>query len=177
MVRDSISFALDDPGELKELERHTAEFAALPVDGVVLGFVSEGRIDVCTTRHLAEIAEGKAVTFHRAIESIDEPLAAIEELKTITQVDRILLNGGAGNWEQRRATLERLQQRAAPKIKIIVGGGLDATALSLLSDSDLLDEFHIGRAVRDENGRIHSAKVASLKRILKDSTAGAPPGS
>ena len=174
MVRDSIPFTLANLGELKTLEQRTAEFAALPIDGVVLGFIRDGRIDARTTRHLAESARGKPVTFHRAIESVDEPLAAIEELKTISHVDRILLNGGSGTWEQRQAILERLQQSAAPEIKIIVGGGLDATALSLLSASDLLDEFHIGRAVRDERGRIDSARVASLKRILQCSAARRP---
>jgi copper homeostasis protein len=176
MVRDSVPFTLANLSELKTLEQRTAEFAALPIDGVVLGFIRDGRIDARTTRHLAESARRKSVTFHRAIESVDEPVAAIEELKTITLVDRILLNGGSGTWEQRLAILERLQRSAAPEIKLIVGGGLDVTALSLLSASDLLDEFHIGRAVRDEHGRIVSAKVASLKRILECSTAGTPAG-
>src|SRR4051794_22353015 len=77
MIRDSIPFVLRNLGELKNLEQRIAELAALPLNGLVLGFVRDGRIDAGTTRHLAEVAGGKPVTFHRAIESVNDLPAAI----------------------------------------------------------------------------------------------------
>jgi copper homeostasis protein CutC len=55
---------------------------------------------------------------------------------------------------------------AGPEITIVAGGGLTEESLRVLNESPHLNEFHVGKAARDADGTVVSARVASLRQLL-----------
>src|SRR5262245_18955938 len=134
--------------EVEQLSREAEQLAALDIDGLVLGFLRNDQVDLSVTRQVLGRAPDLRATFHRAFDETAHPLAEIERLKELHQVDRILTSGGDGSLEMRAKRLERYQQAAAPEITIFAGGGLDRTSVEELMSRTRLREFHAGRAVR-----------------------------
>jgi len=168
MLRCSESH-IPHPGEVEFLAQQAEHLAALSIDGLVLGFLSEGQIDVASTRRVLSRAPNLKATFHRAFDETTHPLAEIGRLKELRQVDRILSSGGDGPWETRAKRLENYQQVAAPEIKILVGGGLDRVGIERLRSVTQLREFHTGRAVRLPNeacGLVRAERVRDLVACL-----------
>jgi copper homeostasis protein len=168
MLRCSHSHA---PGrdEVEGLSRHAQDLAALRIDGLVLGFLRRGQVDLVATRQVLSHAPNLRATFHRAFDETTHPLAEIERLKELPQLDRILTGGGDGSWETRAKRLERYQQAAAPEITILAGGGLDRTSVQGLMSKTRLREFHAGRAVRVPGktwGVVRAKRVQELVACL-----------
>jgi len=172
MVRATPSFHAGTAGDLVNLQETAYAISQLPVGGLVLGFLKDKDADLCAIQRVLGVTGTTPVTFHRAIEQVADPFRTIEELKAFPQIDRILLNGGAGSWSDRRRCLEDLQEHASPEITLIVGGGLNEEGLETLAPSPLLREFHTGRAVRDESGHVRSRYVGKLSHILGTNPLG-----
>lgn len=166
MLRDNESFEIKNDDEIESLKKRAAALAEMPVHGIVLGFVKNEHVDSTIMNQLLACAGTKPATFHRAIESLRDQPAAIEEIRALPRVDRILTSGGMGCWPERRQALEQLQKLASPGITIVTGGGLDEHGLKLLAASPVLNEFHVGRAARDSSNRIQSKLIHRLRTLL-----------
>jgi copper homeostasis protein len=166
MLRHNESFEIKDDDELQSMKAFATELAAMPVNGVVLGFVRNNEVDTATMNELLACAGTKAATFHRAIESLRDQPAAIATIRTLPRVDRILTSGGTGRWAERRKNLEELQELASPSVTIVAGGGLDERGLELVAASPALHEFHVGRAARDSSNRVQSSSIRRLRALL-----------
>lgn len=169
MVRESDSFEISSDTEVQKLCVAARAFAALDVDGLVLGFLKEREIDLDLTMRVLAAAPGVKATFHHAFEDAVDQQQAVSELKKLPQVDRILSNGGAGKWEERRQRLETYAHAAAPEIEIIAGGGIDMDAIALLRRTTSIREFHVGRAARS-GFQVVGEVQAELVRALVDAT-------
>jgi copper homeostasis protein len=166
MLRDIPAFSAIDTKRLNLLTGKAAYMVQLPISGFVLGFIKSGAIDLHSVQHMLDVIGSLRVTFHRAIEHVSDQSAAVEQLKAFPNIDRILVNGGSGSWHEKREVLERLQKSAAPEITVIAGGGLNERSLKLFSESPLLNEFHVGKAARNADGKVVSARVAALRHVL-----------
>lgn len=148
MVRESDGFGTTDESEIERLCEAASEFSTVGVDGLVLGFLKRGTIDLDLTSRVLAGALSLSATFHHAFEAAADQLQAVTQLKSLPQVDRILSSGGSGELEKRRARLAAYEQAAAPEIKIIAGGGIDRNAIEILRRTTAIREFHVGRAAR-----------------------------
>jgi copper homeostasis protein len=92
MVRENAGYGTDS-SELVRLCRAATMFADLGVDGLVVGFAREGQLLLNELREVLQAAPGTPVTFHRAFDSLDDPLRAIDLLSEVPQVDRVLTDG------------------------------------------------------------------------------------
>jgi copper homeostasis protein len=168
MVRESDGFTVSGAAELTGLQRYLEALADLGVDGAVLGFTSGGAPDLETTRAVLSAAPSIRATFHRAFDTLGDTLAAIDQLKDIPQVDRILTWGGGGDWSERCARLQDYRQRAGSRMTILAGGGVDEAGLRLLAASGCVEEAHTGRAAcepQQPGSPVSAARVRLLKRI------------
>ena len=129
MVRENAGYELA-PGELPALRRAAAAFVEAGVDGIVIGFATAGEIVLDDLLQVIDGLPPVRITFHRAFDSLRDPLATIPRLTAVTSIDRILTSGGNGTREpsdaQRLASYRAL---AAGRIEIIAGGGVDDEAL------------------------------------------------
>jgi copper homeostasis protein len=169
MVREGEDFTVSDEAEKRRLCAAAREFAALGVDGLVLGFLRDGQIDLALLERVLACARGVKATFHRAFDELRDPQQAIAQLKNYPQIDRILTNGGAGDWGEKLARLAGYERAARPEIAILIGGGVDARAIELIRAATDICEFHAGRAVRAGQsvaGAVEAARVEELIRAL-----------
>lgn len=168
MVRETDDFLCDRPGELERLRESARELDALGVDGLVLGFARDGRIDEAALASVLSAAPRTRATFHRAFDATLDPLAALETLKRHPQVDRVLTGGGDGGWPERCARLAALALRAHPQIIVLAGGGVDASAIGRIARTSPLTEAHVGSAARvpaEPTAPVSADALRELRRI------------
>ncbi len=170
MIRENEGYRIEHPAELDRLRLLAAQFGALPIDGLVLGFLLGGKIDNKSTSAILRQVPLCRATFHHAFEETDDAQAAIYDLKHIPQIDRILTAGRSGTWAQRRARIEQYYEQARPELTILAGGDVTLTTMGFLLRTTPIREFHVGRAAR-QNGRVRAQKVAGLVRLLKTPAA------
>ena len=167
MVRETDDFLCDRPGELERLCESARELEALGVDGLVLGFERYGLIDEAMLAAVLAAAPRMRATFHRAFDAALDLPAALETLKRHPQVDRVLSGGGGGHWRDRCSRLTTLAAHAHPRITVLPGGGVDATAIEYISRTPLLTEAHVGSAARipaEPTAPVSSDAVRELRR-------------
>lgn len=164
MLRQTESFEVSDKREIETLCEAARAFAALRIEGFVLGFLRQGQIDHELVARVLACAPKLKATFHRAFEGLTDPLQAIVELKRHQQIDCVLTSGGSDPWQDKVERLAVWQQAAQPEINILVGGGTDAEAIELLKPAGIR-QFHVGRAVR-EGQRSDGTVIAELVRAL-----------
>jgi len=169
MLRENASMSIRSQTEINTLQTSTRALAQLPIDGLVLGFINRDVLDLAATKQVLAAAPNCRATFHRAFDNLRQPLRALQELKQLPQIDRVLTSGGEGSWAERKARLLAWRSAALPQIKIILAAGLCASSLAENS-KDLSDiEVHVGRAVRIPqvtSGTVNRSQVAALKRLL-----------
>lgn len=167
MLRESESHHVFEESQIEQLCVHAREFAKFKIDGLVLGFLRDQKVDVeITKRILSSVPELKA-TFHHAFEHARDSNEAIETLKSIRQIDRILTAGGQGNWSQKIERLGLYEQLAGPEITILAGGGLNKQHIQAIRAHTNINEFHVGRAARLQfqiDGPVEAENVKELVR-------------
>ena len=165
MVRENGGYEMG-PGELDPLRRAVREFAALGVDGIVIGFAAGGELQLDDLSAVLEAAPGMRATFHRAFDSLRDPLEAIDRLAAVPQVDRILTSGGVGSPHQRANRLAEYSARAASRLTIVAGSDVDETVASVIAQTGCVREVHVGRAAREDGQRDGPVSAERVRRLL-----------
>lgn len=171
MLRESENYEVTRGAEIEELCAAARRFSQLRIEGVVLGFLLNGEIDIQLTEQVLSYAPNLRATFHHAFDEAEDHFAAIRSLKEVEQVDRILTSGGAGQWPEKIERLSRYEEDARPKIKIIAGGGIDERAIRIICQATAIREFHFGRAAREPasaSGFVWSERVKGLVETTRE---------
>lgn len=91
--------------------------------GVVFGLInSDNKIDVKNTKILAEYALPLQVTFHKAIDEMENPVEGVSVLKEITGIKRILTSGGKPTAKEGQETIRKMIEVGGEQITILVAG-------------------------------------------------------
>ncbi|QIK71301.1 copper homeostasis protein CutC [Propioniciclava coleopterorum] len=124
-----------DADEVAVMRRDVALTAAVPgVTGVVVGaLTASGGVDAPAVRALADAAAGRDVVFHRALDVLADPLAALDELARLG-VTRVLTSGGAPTAPEGLETLRAMAAHASG-LGIVAGGGVTPAAFPALLDA------------------------------------------
>jgi len=168
MVRETNTYEAIDKDEILRLCTAAAAFASLGVDGLVLGFLSRGQVDVEVMARILACAPKTRATFHHAFEGANNQAEALDQIKCSAQIDRILIRGGDGSLVERIERLREYEQLTRPSIKIIAGGGVDIVALKSIASQTGINEFHVGRAARSGlriDGEVRAELVRELMEI------------
>jgi copper homeostasis protein len=171
MVRENAGYGTD-ASELVPMFRAAATFADLGVNGLVAGFARDGHLLLDALREVLHAAPTFPVTFHRAFDSLADPLRAIDTLSELPQIDRILTDGveSPGRRAPRRcARLREYSDRAASRLTIIAGSCVDEEMLAEIARTRCVREVHVGRAARDgadPEGPVAAARVRRLRALL-----------
>ncbi len=168
IVRETDAHEIGDPAQRARLVDLARRIGQRPVDGLVFGAVAGGRVDQDLLDAVAA-AGGRPVTFHRAFECVGDPLEALEVLARHPGVDRVLSNGGEGDWTARARRLADWSRVADGRLLMLAGGGLTADAVGVLARTAGVREVHVGRLARQPptvEGAVSAALVAGLVRAL-----------
>lgn len=169
MVRDSEPHDVPDPRVRRRLVDQARAIGQRPVDGLVFGALVDRRVDEALLDAVSGAA-GRPITFHRAFEELSDPDAGLTTLVRHPAVDRVLCDGGAGEWPARAERLRAWSARAGAGLQLLPGGGVTEEALIALSRVPALREVHVGRLVREPAtaaGVVSARRVADLVARLK----------
>lgn len=123
-------------------------------DGVVLGALTpSGAVDAVRMRDLVAAADDAEVTFHRAIDLVADPIAALDTLAELG-VARVLTSGGAARASEGLERLAALVEHSAELgIEIMAGGGVTTADIPALLAIGV-DAVHLSakRTVADAGG-------------------------
>jgi copper homeostasis protein len=174
MLRETEPFVVTDEEEIERLLDAARDFARLPIDGFVLGFLKNTDdglgIDHDLVARLLACAPNLKATFHRAFEDLADPLGAIAELKRHPQIDCILSRGKGEPWVAELDRFVEWERAARPEIGMLVGGGTDADAIKIFCKSSSIRAFHIGRAVREGekiDGAVLETRVREMAGLIE----------
>ncbi|MCG9735946.1 copper homeostasis protein CutC [Pseudoalteromonas shioyasakiensis] len=153
------------------MQKQIAMAANAGAHGVVFGAVKHGELDLEVTRSLVATAKqhGLKVTFHRAFDTLTNPLCALNELISLG-VDRILTAGTP--WQSGQSAVDGLNQlntylaHSANQIEIVMGGGVtleNAEAIwRLIKNHSANAAVHVHSCVHNENGVINAEAINKL---------------
>jgi copper homeostasis protein len=146
-------FAYDE----SELDMAVAEGLALiasGVDGLVFGGARSGVLDDALMAKWCEAMRAEradiALTLHRAIDLVDDPVAAVDSAITLG-FSRILTSGGAEKALDALPILAAMQARAAGRIIILPGSGIRAGNVAAVLDATGVVEVHASASEQREN--------------------------
>jgi copper homeostasis protein len=165
MVRERDDVVLE-PSDVGALRGAASEFASLQVDGLVIGFLRDGTPDIDGLATVVGAASSMPVTFHRAFDAVNDPLAAIDRLLGVPQVDRLLTSAGEGGPAFVRCErLHSYSRRAGDRIAVIAGGGIDEYMLGMIAKTGCVREVHVGRLAREGNDPAAPVSADRVKRL------------
>jgi len=167
ILRESEGYGVSGEAEIKKLCAAARELNAIGVDGIVLGFLQKGTVNFDLIEKILFCAPNLKATFHHAFEDATDKFFAIEKLKGLAQIDRILAHGGQGFWAEKISRLEDYANAAQSEIKILAGGGIDSQVISMIRAKTSIREFHVGSATR-ANGKVEMSRVTTLARALRE---------
>lgn len=133
---------LYSPMELDIMEEDIRMAREAGADGVVFGCLTpEGDVDREAMQKLLKVSEGLSVTFHRAFDYVRNPESVLEELVEMG-VDRVLTSGQQPTALQGADLLRKLVKRAANRIIVMPGCGVNETNIAELATRTGAEEFH-----------------------------------
>lgn len=166
MLREEPCYGLTEVITIEKLCCVANELNKLKIDGVVLGFLRSGDVDAELIRKILGCAPDLRATLHHAFEETKDKAAAIDAIKRIPQVDKILSHGGTGSMSQRVANLREYALFARPEIEILAGGRIDGEMIRELRANTSIREFHVGSSARTD-GRVSVGRVQELSEAVR----------
>ncbi|HOK27327.1 MAG TPA: copper homeostasis protein CutC [Bacteroidales bacterium] len=122
------------------------------VHGVVFGLLdADGSIDVERSALLVEFAKPMSVTFHRAFDVCSDPLQALKDIID-AGADRLLTSGQKSTAYEGAGLIRKLLERAAEKIIIMPGGGINESNIEEIAKITGAKEFHLSARILTESG-------------------------
>lgn len=117
-------------------------------DGIVFGLLNSGNvIDMKNTRILAEYAQPLPVTFHKAIDELENPVEGVRDLLQIKNVKRILTSGGKPTALEGQEVIREMIKVAGEQITILVAGKVLDSNVNEIQKSTGAKELHGRRIV------------------------------
>lgn len=155
-TRDEIEVMLTDVDFARKLE----------CDGVVIGALTpEGDVDTDVVGCLAAAAGNMLVTFHRAFDLCRDPFEAMEALKQIPSIDRILTSGLAPSAPQGLDMIKELVAKAPEGIAIMPGAGVNSGNAAHIAAT---------AGVKDIHASAKTTVASEMKFRRGDVSMGAP---
>ena len=115
--------------------------------GVVFGLLTpDNKIDEKNTGTLAEYAHPLPVTFHKAIDELENPVEGVSVLKKIKGIKRILTSGGKPTALEGQETIRKMIEVAGEQITILVAGKILDSNVEEIQKITGAIEFH-GRKI------------------------------
>jgi copper homeostasis protein len=172
MVRENAGFGATT-SEIEAMRDTAAALAGIGVDGLVVGFTTEsGELGIDALRSILSAAPATRATFHRAFDALADPFAAIDALRDVAQVDRILTSGGNGSDQERCARLRAGTNRADGRLTLVAGGGVTAAMIEVIASTRCVTEVHVGRAARDDVDATSPVRSESVRRLREQLDRG-----
>lgn len=130
------------PAEIEVIKEDIKVCKSLGAKGVVLGLLTKDKkIDFKVLSQLVELAKPMEVTFHKAIDELEDPTLVIDELINI-EVKRILSSGTKPTALEGKDMLNKMIEKAGDRLTIVVAGKVTKEILPEVSNLIPAKEYH-----------------------------------
>lgn len=137
--------------EFYSMKKDLYHFQKLGVDGFVLGILlPNGTIDKKRCKELIEKARPLKVTCHRAFDMTRDPEEALEDCIEVG-FDRILTSGHQARVSDGVDLIARLVKKAACRIKIMPGSGINEETVAAVVSRTGVSEIHFSAVTSVES--------------------------
>ncbi|MBX0350905.1 copper homeostasis protein CutC [Bacillus toyonensis] len=157
--------------EIEMMKEDISVAQKLGAAGVVLGVLNEQKeVDKEKLADLLSVVDGINVTYHRAIDDIENLVEAIRILKEFHKVTHVLTSGGQGNIVDNIPVLKDMQKVSDGQIQLVAGSGVTKENIKQLLDETGISQAHVGTAVREGKScfsEIDRSLVRELVEIIK----------
>ncbi len=162
MIRPHSSSFVYSNAEIKIMKQDIEMVKSLGANGVVFGVLNNDN-QICKTslEELLKSCDGLEVTFHRAIDELDDPVSGVNILSKYRNITNILTSGGKGLIESNLDIINKMVD-CSSHIEILVGGGLNSENISYITSNILTSNFHFGTAIRVNKSLTENVNVDSL---------------
>lgn len=153
LVRPRPGSFVYDADEVEVQVRDVRAAVLAGVDGVVVGpLTADDRVDVPALDALVAAADGREVTFHRAVDAVDDPFAVLDALAA-AGATRVLSSGGAARSIDGVRRLAAMVEHTAGAVQVMAGGGVRPVDIGALVAAGV-DAVHLSasRAVAGDGG-------------------------
>ncbi len=133
-----------DHAEFEAMLRDADQFLAAGAAGLAFGILDHlGRIDEVRSKEIVERAGTRESVVHRAFDFTADQFEALDALIGIG-VTRVLTSGGEPLALEGAARLADLLARAAGRIEVMAGGGVNASNVAEVISASGVRQVHIG---------------------------------
>ncbi|HEK9100139.1 copper homeostasis protein CutC [Bacillus pfraonensis] len=171
MIRPHAKSFIYTAEEIEMMKEDIQIAQELGVAGVVLGVLNEqNQIDEKNLADLLSVVDGMNVTFHRAIDEVDDLVGAVQTLRNFEKITHILTSGGQGKIEENIPVLHEMQRVSQGDFQLIVGSGVTKENIKRLLNETGISEAHVGTAVREDKScfaEIDQKSVQDLVELTK----------
>lgn len=130
------------PAEIEVIKEDIKVCKSLGAKGIVLGVLTEDKkIDFKTLGELMKLAKPMEVTFHKAIDELEDPTLVIDELINLG-VKRILSSGTKPTALEGKDMLNKMIEKAGNRLTIVVAGKVTKENLPEISSLIPSKEYH-----------------------------------
>lgn len=155
LIRPRFGDFLYSPHELAVIEEDATLFASEGANAVVIGFLNpDGSLDCGAMARAISAANGASVTLHRAFDLCADPFATLEQAVTLG-VDTILTSGCAANAPLGAQLLAELNNRAAGRVEVLAGGGVNSGVVAELATVTGCHAYHLSGKMTLPSGMVY----------------------
>lgn len=130
------------PDEIEVIKEDIKVCKSLGAKGVVLGLLTKDKkIDFEVLSQLVELAKPMEVTFHKAIDELEDPTLVIDEMINIG-IKRILSSGTKPTVLEGKDMLNKMIEKAGDRLTIVVAGKVTKEILPEVSNLIPAKEYH-----------------------------------
>ncbi len=134
--------------EIEQMKAEVELAKNVGASGVVFGLLtSENKIDIENTQILADYARPLPVTFHKAIDVLQNQIEGVKDLMKIENIKRILTSGGKPTAREGKEVIREMIKTAGNKITILVAGKVLDSNIDEIQELTGGTEFHGRRIV------------------------------
>ena len=128
--------------EIEIMKEDIKQCKILGVKGVVFGVLTEEEeIDYKLLEELVLLSKPMEITFHKAIDEIEDPVSAVKKLKKIG-INRILTSGKEKTALEGKKVLNKMILEGNNEVIIVVAGGVTKENFLEVSKQIINDEYH-----------------------------------
>ncbi|WDD95523.1 copper homeostasis protein CutC [Burkholderia sp. FERM BP-3421] len=160
-----------DADDLATIARDVRAAVAAGAHGIVFGMLdAHGEVDVNALQRVADAADGRPLTFHRAFDVARDLNAAFEVLLRVPAVTSVLTSGGHPSALDGRDVIARMVRRAAgTSCTVLAGAGLTVAAVGEFARATGVRAVHFGSGVRERGevlAPVDARQVAKARAAL-----------
>lgn len=143
MIRPRGGNFIYNSAEIEQMKKDIDLAKKAGAAGVVFGLLTpNNQIDFANTQILADYALPLPVTFHKAVDLLENPLSGVKELMKISNIKRILTSGGKPTAFVGYGIIRKMVKAVGNKITIIAAGKVTYENIMDIEKLTGTTEFH-----------------------------------